>query len=88
MTYLSNILVGFNQWMNTWFGGAPDETISARAFRCGVLSKHDKPVWRFARVLIDGVFFWEKHHCQAAYHAEQRRQQLPSHYRINRPQGK
>lgn len=26
-----NFLLGFDQWINTWFGGDPDETISSRA---------------------------------------------------------
>lgn len=25
-----NILIGFDQWVNTWIGGSPDETISSR----------------------------------------------------------
>ena len=27
--WLKNVLVGFDQWVNTWMGGDPDETISS-----------------------------------------------------------
>ena len=29
--WIHNVLLGFDQWVNTWFGGDPDETISSRA---------------------------------------------------------
>ena len=31
--YFLNVLVGLDQWVNTWIGGSPDETISSRCAR-------------------------------------------------------
>lgn len=33
MRYIKNVLVGFDQLFNTFFGGSPDETMSSRVYR-------------------------------------------------------
>jgi hypothetical protein len=68
---LKNILIGIDQLANTLIGGSPDETLSARAWRC---------CWRI-RPLIDKLFWFDKNHCKSSYESEQERRQLPEEYR-------
>jgi hypothetical protein len=83
MSVLKNILIGLDQAMNCCFRldgewGAPDETLSARAWR--VREKH--PKWA---QWIDRVFFWDvkngQSHCEQAYRSELLRAHLPKGYR-------
>jgi len=55
--------------------GTSDEMLSARAWR--LRQKHPRLV-----AFIDGLFFWDDHHCQECYVIELERRQLPSEYRI------
>lgn len=43
------------------FNGSPDETVSGRAYRQGVLLGDKR--WARARRIIDRVFFWDPDHC-------------------------
>ena len=52
----------FNVWL---FNGNPDESISARCYREGVLLDREK--WGARRVFIDWLFFWEPEHCMKSY---------------------
>jgi hypothetical protein len=57
--YIFNILISFDQFINTIFGGDPDMTISARLHRnyCG------HPFEKF----VDWLFAWQKRpggHCE------------------------
>jgi hypothetical protein len=47
------------------FDGHPDESVSARAYRQGVLGGH--PGWNRARKVLDKVFFWEPDHCAKSH---------------------
>jgi hypothetical protein len=47
------------------FDGNPDESVSARAYRKGVVE--GDPVWARARRWIDRVFWWEPDHCHKAH---------------------
>jgi hypothetical protein len=47
------------------FNGNPDESVSARAYRKGVIEGESG--WAGARRWIDAVFFWEAAHCQKAH---------------------
>lgn len=67
-----NILVGVDQLLNTFLGGWPDETVSARAWR-----QQHKPRWNKARKVIDVLFFWQEYHCYKAYMSEVKRRQSP-----------
>ncbi len=70
------ILVGMDQWLNTVCFGYADETLSARAYRTR------NTYWgRVAYRSINGIFFWQKNHCMAAYAMEMFRQHLPEVYR-------
>ena len=62
--YFLNLLIGLDQFVNVIFGGAPDRTLSYRAY-----SHRDH--WAGAALvkLIDGIFrlFGQKDHCRSAY---------------------
>ena len=70
-------LIALDQLLNALFNGWADETLSARAYR-----RHAKKTrWYITVKLIDGIFFWQNHHCRNSYLAEQERRQLPPEYR-------
>lgn len=75
-----NVLV----WARDEGWGHADETLSARAWR---LRRRVRTWGRFRRAL-DGAFalLGDPDHCLDAYLAELERRQLPSAYRIARPQ--
>ena len=70
------ILIAFDQLINTFLGGMADETISSRAHR----NRYKSWRWRFMRRLIDGLFIWKKDHCHQSYLAELDRKQLPPNF--------
>jgi len=75
---IHQFLVAVDQVLNTFTSdGWADETLSAHAWR----SRGKSPAWRRARKVIDGIFFWEKDHCQMAYESEMLRMQAPPEYR-------
>jgi|GEM_PF-1739223 len=47
------------------FNGSPDETVSGRAYRQGVLQLN--PKWASRRRLINRVFFWQTDHCKISH---------------------
>lgn len=58
-----------SQFLNVLvLNGHPDETISGRAWRQGVL-EHD-PSWIRARLIIDRMFFFDPDHCRKSHHAD------------------
>lgn len=74
---LREIAIGIDQLLNTIARGWADETLSARAWRM-----HEQTAaWALTRRIIDGIFFWQPHHCKSAYESEQDRKQLPPEYR-------
>lgn len=69
---LFQLSVVFSSLLNVLFGsGWADEAFSAFA--------HRKGGWR--RDLINGLFWWQEDHCQAAFYSELQRRQLPAEYR-------
>ena len=72
MSYLTNLLIGLDQLANTLLCGAPDETLSARAWR----EREKHPYWH---KLIDLFFGWG--HCEQAWYSEAVRRHLPKEYR-------
>lgn len=72
MSYLKNILIGIDQLGNTFAGGNPDNTISARVgYNYYHNSKiHFKQYWNSLRFIIDTTFYPldGKGHCHSAYH--------------------
>lgn len=74
--YLLNILIAFDQLLNTFLRGMPDETMSSRAHRMRV---RGQPVWGWTADVID-FFAWyifrDKDHCRTSYESEYNRTQL------------
>jgi hypothetical protein len=66
-----NILIALDQLFNTFLGGYPDETISARAYRSG----------NVVGMRIINALFGDDNHCKKAYEGEVFRSQLPKSYR-------
>ena len=70
------ILLTLDQAANVLCRGWSDEKQSARAYRTR------NTYWgRMAYLTINGLFFWQKDHCMAAYAMEMFRQHLPEVYR-------
>lgn len=73
--YLLNHAIAFDQWLNVWLGGDPDETLSSRAHR--MRTKRQK-YWYWLANTIDAIFFWQSGHCESSYHSELIRNQSAS----------
>lgn len=76
MSRVFEVLVALDQLANAILGGWADETISARCHRL-----RDRQPYKILRPVIDGLFFFQPHHCQRAYESERQRAQLPAEYR-------
>lgn len=74
--HIWQILLGIDQLLNTILGGWSDETFSARCYR---LRSNRK--WYIAMIVVNTIFFWQKHHCQESYGSELNRLQVPEEYR-------
>lgn len=77
MTWLLNLGIALDQLLNAILLGAPDETLSSRAYRA---DRANKVFGRIFRPLIDTLFFWQDKHCHSAYMAEVHRRQYPRHF--------
>lgn len=78
------ILIATDQLANAALGGWAGETISARAYREGVIN--GRPFWGTARRLIDAVarlFFGQRNHCLDAFAGELARVNNPADARTN-----
>jgi hypothetical protein len=76
--YIFNNLIAADQLGNTLTGGAPDETLSARAYRSEVKGRI---MGRFFRPVIDFIFLpFGRGHCLHAYVDELKNRQLPKDY--------
>jgi hypothetical protein len=49
------------------FDGSPDETVSGRSWRQGVMQQPPSPRWARRRELIDRLFFFDPGHCQSSH---------------------
>lgn len=76
--YLKQVLIGLDQLLNALMGGWADETLSSRAWRHYV-----KGDYKWPKVLIDGILFFDKDHCQRSYESEIKRSQLKPEMRGN-----
>lgn len=77
MSYIKANLIALDQLLNTVLAGYPDETLSARAYRCGSLDTSPKKRWVWAERAINTLFFWQPGHCQWAFLSEKERKHLP-----------
>lgn len=57
--------IAIDQLVNTAIGGYPNETLSARAWRHGHVE--GKKPWGHFRFVIDGIFFFDRDHCEKSY---------------------
>ncbi len=80
MSRFYHVAIAVDQLVNAILSGSSDETLSARAYRCGVLRDRPKRRWALAMKLIDYLFFFQVNHCKLAYESELKRKHLPSHY--------
>lgn len=60
--YFWNILISIDQFVNTLFGGDPDETISSRAGKW-LSMPHDTLQWKFSYALCRVLHLFDKNHC-------------------------
>lgn len=78
MTYTLAVLIAIDQLANALLLGAPDETLSSRAYRA---ERDGKVFGKFFRPVIDTIFFWQDRHCYDAYIAEVQRRQYSKNFR-------
>lgn len=74
---IKQIVLAFDQLLNTLLFFLPggtwaDETLSARSWRM----RKSKP-FHILRPVIDGLFYWDKDHCQTSFESEKLRNQSP-----------
>lgn len=80
--YLLNVAIALDQLINALRGGAPDETLSAAAWRT---EQKGRVLGRFFRPVIDLLFRpLEKDHCQKSYESEHTGRHLPDEYQDNK----
>ena len=75
------VLVAYDQLVNTYFRGWADESISSRAYRLSLSDPCNNCQW--ARKLIDKIFFFDPNHCEESYRSEKDRLQMPPALRGN-----
>jgi hypothetical protein len=73
--YILYVLIAIDQLFNALLLGAPDETLSSRAYRT---EQSGKVFGKLFRPLIDLLFFFDKQHCYTAYISEVKKRQLPA----------
>ena len=78
--YFINVMIAIDQLVNTVFGGYPDETISATAYRKSQLRGHY--FYKLLKFILDICLTpLSQDHCEQAYISEVYRKQLPPNYR-------
>lgn len=82
-TWGYHVLIAADQFFNALTGGAADETLSSRTYRCAILTQSKpKKRWRVLYRVINGLFR-DPNHCETAYHSELNRKQYPDDFKIN-----
>ena len=70
--WIKQVLVAFDQFLNTLIGGWADETFSARCWRL-----RERPFWGVVRRIVDTILFFDTNHCEESYRSEILRLQSP-----------
>lgn len=66
LSWFSRVATWVSQTINLFiFLGHHDQTLSARTH----LNQH-KPGWKQARVIINGLFFWQEDHCRLSHEVD------------------
>lgn len=73
------VLVAYDQLVNTYFRGWADESISSRAYRLSLSLPCNNCQW--VKKLIDKIFFFDPNHCEESYKSEKGRLQMPPELR-------
>ena len=73
--HFKQILLAFDQLLNTILGGWADESFSARCYR------HRYQNGWYAMMLVVNALFCNHEHCKQAYQSEKKRTQAPVEYR-------
>ena len=74
-SYLKQVLIAIDQLLNAVIcNGWADETMSSVAWR---MEKEGRWFGKLMRPLIDGIFFWDKNHCQESFNSEREHRHLP-----------
>ena len=74
--WMKQVLVAFDQFLNSLVGGWADETFSARCWRL-----RQQPVWGAVRLVVDSIIFFDANHCEESYKSEVLRLQCPPEMR-------
>lgn len=73
LPYITKVMMAASHLLNALLGGAPDEMLSARAWRLSFFDRR----WEVVRIALDTVFFWEESHCMNAFDWELKRKISP-----------
>lgn len=79
------IVIGdaLSQLLNTVFlRGEANESLSRRCHRRVVMEKTEHRGWKVARLVINGVFFWQNDHCKLAYEKDLERARKFNQYHV------
>lgn len=81
--YFFRVFLGFDQMLNVFLFGFPDESISGRLGRSHIAGK---PKWfaRYGKIVVDWLFltlFNERNHCLNAMEPEEKFEQRPELWR-------
>jgi len=70
-SYLHTLGDATSQWVNVafLFSANANESISGRAYRL----ENTSVFWKYARIVIDYVMFWDPQHCKSSYLADYQR---------------
>ena len=71
--YHRNVLIAWDQLLNTLLGGWPDETLSSRAYRLALVGSP----WPMRAIDTMARCFGDKDHCWESYESERKRVQAP-----------
>lgn len=75
--YILEVLIAIDQLLNAILGGWYDETISSRAYRKSLDHSYSGLAWRYVKVVIDFVFFWQIEHCKHSFINHSKRVKVP-----------
>lgn len=75
--WIDQILIAFDQFINSIFGGWADETLSSRLYR----KRNVNCFWKVSKEFVDFIFFFQKEHCKSSYESEVKRKHFPKELR-------
>jgi hypothetical protein len=80
--YCKNVSIGFDQFVNSIFGGYADETMSSRLYRLSISDSSFAIFGKTMVILLDIFFLWQgKNHCKNSHEWELNKMDLPEKMR-------